>query len=183
MFVSFTSVALKFIICIAFLLASATSANGGDISTCDAPTKTKPNIILIITDDQDLQLNSLAYQPAVQKHFWNEGTFFRKHYCTVALCCPSRVSLLTGRAAHNTNVTDVSPPFGECTAYLPLLSNLSYDAGGYPKFISQGLNERYLPVWMQRAGYNTYYTGKLFNSHSVLNYNAPFAAGYNGSDC
>jgi arylsulfatase A-like enzyme len=36
---------------------------------------------------------------------------------------------------------------------------------------------------MQQAGYNTYYTGKLFNSHSVNNYNAPFAAGYNGSEC
>jgi hypothetical protein len=39
--------------------------------------------------------------------------------------------------------------------------------GGYPKFISQGLNENYLPVWMQAAGYNTYYTGKLFNDHNI----------------
>jgi len=54
--------------------------------------------------------------------------------------------------------------------------------GGYPKFISQGLNEAYLPVWLQEAGYRTYYVGKLFNAHSVNNYNSPYAAGFTGSD-
>lgn len=73
---------------------------------------TKPNFIFIMTDDQDLHLNSIDYQPSVQKHFVQEGTWFKKHFCTVALCCPSRVSLLTGKAAHNTNVTDVSAPYG-----------------------------------------------------------------------
>lgn len=73
----------------------------------------KPNFIFIITDDQDLHLNSIDYQPSVQKHFAQEGTWFKKHFCTVALCCPSRVSLLTGKAAHNTNVTDVSAPYGK----------------------------------------------------------------------
>lgn len=71
-----------------------------------------PNFIFIITDDQDMHLNSLDYQQSVQKHFAQEGTWFKKHFCTVALCCPSRVSLLTGKAAHNTNVTDVSAPYG-----------------------------------------------------------------------
>jgi N-acetylglucosamine-6-sulfatase len=72
----------------------------------------RPNFILIMTDDQDLLMDSIDYQPAVQKHFKQEGTWFKKHFCTVALCCPSRVSFLTGKAAHNTNVTDVSAPFG-----------------------------------------------------------------------
>lgn len=39
-----------------------------------------------------------------------------------------------------------------------------------------------LAVWLQNAGYNTYYTGKLFNSHSVHNYDSPFPAGWSGSD-
>jgi N-acetylglucosamine-6-sulfatase len=72
----------------------------------------KPNFVLIMTDDQDLLLDSIDYQPSVQKHFAQEGTWFKKHFCTVALCCPSRVSFLTGKAAHNTNVTDVSAPYG-----------------------------------------------------------------------
>ncbi|KAI0188915.1 alkaline-phosphatase-like protein [Xylaria flabelliformis] len=124
-----------------------------------------PNIVFILTDDQDLHMQSLDYMPFVQEHLINRGTSFRKHFCTTALCCPSRVSLWTGKAAHNTNVTDVSPPYG-----------------GYPKFVSQGLNDKYLPVWLQNAGYNTYYTGKLFNAHAVDNYNSPFAAGWTGSD-
>jgi arylsulfatase A-like enzyme len=44
------------------------------------------------------------------------------------------------------------------------------------------LNENWLPVWLQQLGYNTYYTGKLFNSHSVTNYNQPPVNGFNGSD-
>jgi N-acetylglucosamine-6-sulfatase len=35
---------------------------------------------------------------------------------------------------------------------------------------------------MQEAGYNTYYTGKLYNSHSIDNYDAPLVSGFNGSD-
>ena len=82
-------------------------------SVSTPPASQRPNFIFIITDDQDLHLSSLSYQPSVQHHFGTQGTFFSKHYATVALCCPSRVSLLTGKAAHNTNVTDVSAPYGE----------------------------------------------------------------------
>ncbi|KAM0414589.1 hypothetical protein ACHAPT_013571 [Fusarium lateritium] len=124
----------------------------------------RPNIVLILTDDQDLHLNSLDYQPLLNKYLREQGTSFTQNYCTIALCCPSRVSLWTGKAAHNTNVTDVSSPYG-----------------GYPKFINQGLNEKWLPVWLQEAGYNTYYTGKLFNEHTVHNYHSPYPKGFTGS--
>ncbi|KAN0074174.1 Alkaline-phosphatase-like, core domain containing protein [Elaphomyces granulatus] len=135
-------------------------------SLSDCPLSGRPpNIVFILTDDQDLQLDSLSYMPSTIKHLQKKGTFYRNHFVTTALCCPSRVSLWTGRYAHNTNVTDVSPPYG-----------------GYPKFVQQGFNENFLPVWLQQAGYNTYYTGKLFNALTVDNYNAPYVAGFNGSD-
>lgn len=35
---------------------------------------------------------------------------------------------------------------------------------------------------MQEAGYNTYYTGKMWNAHTVDNYNDPPVGGFNGSD-
>ncbi|CAI6341932.1 unnamed protein product [Periconia digitata] len=130
-----------------------------------ANSTSKPNFVFIMTDDQDQLLDSTDYMPFVQKHLGEQGTFYQRHYCTIAVCCPSRVSLLTGKAAHNTNVTDVAPPYG-----------------GYPKFISQGLNDNYLPVWLQEAGYNTYYTGKLMNAHSTANWNNPFPKGWNGTD-
>ncbi|KAL2807944.1 alkaline-phosphatase-like protein [Aspergillus granulosus] len=125
----------------------------------------QPNFIFVITDDQDLKLDSIDYMPLTLKHLKQKGTFFRNHFVTTALCCPSRVSLWTGRQAHNTNVTDVSPPYG-----------------GYPKFVDRGFNDNFLPVWLQNAGYDTYYTGKLFNAHTVNNYHSPYVNGFNGSD-
>jgi hypothetical protein len=73
----------------------------------------QPNIIFILSDDQDLHMDSLTYMPYLKKHIIDEGTLHRRHYCTVALCCPSRATILTGKAAHNTNVTDVNPPYGK----------------------------------------------------------------------
>ncbi|CAK3963480.1 related to ARS-1 arylsulfatase [Lecanosticta acicola] len=127
--------------------------------------KKSPKIVFILTDDQDLHMDSLSYMPYLRKHIADKGTTFTRHYCTVALCCPSRVSLWTGKAAHNTNVTDVNPPYG-----------------GYPKFISQGFNDDYFPIWMQSLGYATYYVGKLFNAQTIDNYASPPAAGWTGSE-
>jgi hypothetical protein len=75
-------------------------------------SKSRPNVLFILTDDQDLHMQSLDYLPLIKKHLLDKGTFYKRHFCTTALCCPSRVSLWTGRAAHNTNVTDVKPPYG-----------------------------------------------------------------------
>ncbi|KAF2225292.1 alkaline-phosphatase-like protein [Elsinoe ampelina] len=135
------------------------------VVAADRPNGKRLNIIFIITDDQDSLLGSLNYQPAVRQQFREQGTYFEKHYCTIAVCCPSRVSLLTGKHAHNTNVTDVRLPFG-----------------GYPKFVQEGLNGAWLPSWFQQESYNTYYTGKLMNNHSIINYNNPFPKGFNGTD-
>jgi N-acetylglucosamine-6-sulfatase len=78
--------------------------------------KKRPNIVFVLTDDQDIELGSLEYMPLVQKYLINEGTFFKRYYCTTAICCPSRVTLWTGKNAHNTNVTDVFPPYGQSTS-------------------------------------------------------------------
>jgi hypothetical protein len=87
----------------------------------DAALIQRPNIVFILTDDQDVHLDSLKFMPFVQKHLLSQGTYYSKHYCTTAVCCPSRATLWTGKAAHNTNITDVNPPYGECkfaTSYL-----------------------------------------------------------------
>jgi hypothetical protein len=72
----------------------------------------RPNIVVILTDDQDLHMDSVDYMPLLKKHVIDHGTFYKHHYCSTAICCPSRVTLWTGRNAHNTNVTDVFPPYG-----------------------------------------------------------------------
>jgi len=145
-----------------------------------AQSPSQPNIVFILTDDQDLHMNSLDYVPLIKKHLIDKGTLYKKHFCTTAICCPARVSILTGKLSHNTNVTDVSPPHGTFPAGRRG-GRLLNRPGGYPKFIARGYNDAYLPVWLQEAGYNTYYTGKLFNAHHVDNYDAPFPKGWNGS--
>lgn len=47
------------------------------------PVSTKrPNILFIITDDQDVLMDSLDYMPVVQKQLIAEGTSFERHFCT-----------------------------------------------------------------------------------------------------
>ena len=94
------------------LLSSTAIADGLQQTLGAHPKHKQPNFIFVITDDQDLELDSVNYTPLIQTHLQSKGTFFRNHFVTTALCCPSRVSLWTGQQAHNTNVTDVSPPYG-----------------------------------------------------------------------
>ena len=124
----------------------------------------KPNVIVIMADDQDLLLDSMSVMPHVKSQIADQGVTYNKHYCTVAWCCPSRVNFLTGRAAHNTNITALSPPYG-----------------GWPKFADEGLNENYLPVWINQAGIRTYYIGKIMNAYGVHNHNDPHPKGWDQS--
>ena len=97
------------------LLATLWAATGVVLEAAAADTAAqKPNMIFILTDDQDYQMDSLSYMPLLKKHMIDQGTTFTHHYCTVALCCPARAILWTGRNAHNTNVTDLAPPYGTC---------------------------------------------------------------------
>lgn len=106
----------------------------------------RPNILFILTDDQDAHMESFHHMAYLQSHIVTKGVTFDCHFCTVALCCPSHATLWTRKAAHNHNVTDVAPPHG-----------------GYPKVVARGINDDYLPLWMQEAGYNIYFAGKLWN--------------------
>lgn len=46
--------------------------------------------VFILTDDQDVKLNSLDVQPKVKSLLINEGTFFKNAFVTTPVCCPSR---------------------------------------------------------------------------------------------
>jgi len=70
----------------------------------------RPNIVVIMSDDQDVRLGSMQFMDAVQRELVAKGSSFVNHHTTSAQCCPSRVTLLRGQAAHNTNVTNVMAP-------------------------------------------------------------------------
>ena len=54
--------------------------------------------------------------------------------------------------------------------------------GGYPQVVKEGHNDNNVFLWMQEAGYNTYYVGKLYNGQDEGNYNNPPAHGFTHSD-
>lgn len=77
------------------------------------------NVVFILSDDQDAAMDSVLYMPLLRKHLAEQGTTYTNHFTTTAICCPSRVSLWTGKQPHNTNVTDVNPPYGSLPRGIP----------------------------------------------------------------
>jgi arylsulfatase A-like enzyme len=43
-------------------------------------------------------------------------------------------------------------------------------------------NGKWLPSWLQEAGYQTYYTGKLMNGNNIMNAVTRPTAGFNGKE-
>jgi arylsulfatase A-like enzyme len=62
-----------------------------------------PNIVVILTDDQD-NTGSMAHMPKVLSLIAVHGITFDNSFVNLSLCAPSRSPLLTGQAAHNDGV-------------------------------------------------------------------------------
>ncbi|KAG2487045.1 hypothetical protein HYH03_014291 [Edaphochlamys debaryana] len=128
------------------LVAGAAYAEG-------APRAEKqPNIVLILTDDQDYMLGGVdpQFMPHVHNHLRLRGLELPQFLVHVASCCPSRTTLFTGRYCHNTNITGNGPATGSAV-----------------RFFEYGLDADYLPGWLQAAGYGTYGVGKFLNGFSL----------------
>lgn len=63
----------------------------------------KPNVLLIITDDQRLD-GSAAVMPNTWREFGQFGTEYTNAFVTTPLCCPSRASIYSGKYPHNHGV-------------------------------------------------------------------------------
>ena len=64
----------------------------------------QPNIVFILTDDQDVELFSLDYMPKLKSLISEQGVMFSRMYAAVPVCCPSRSALWSGRYQHNNGV-------------------------------------------------------------------------------
>jgi arylsulfatase A-like enzyme len=111
-----------------------------------APAPPRPNILVVMTDDQPVSHVIPRAMPATVKHLQRKGTRFTDSIVTTPLCCPSRAAFLTGQYAHNNGVFDNEP---------------GYTALDNP--------DSTLFSWLRDAGYRTGYVGRF-----LLNYERSF---------
>ena len=55
------------------------------------------NILIIVTDDQDLTLGGMTPLTKTKKWLAEGGKTFENAFVTTPICCPSRSTILTGR--------------------------------------------------------------------------------------
>ncbi len=122
------------------------------------PPGQQPNFVVIQTDDQTIDQLYATYTPPggapipampnTLALLAGKGMTFNRYYVSYPLCCPSRVSLLTGRYAHNHNVRGNVPPNGGATG-----------------FSFRQANSHNIATWLQGAGYRTIHVGKFLNGY------------------
>jgi N-acetylglucosamine-6-sulfatase len=135
----------------ALLLLAVSAAVGFGVraaepATAGAQAAAKPNIIVLLTDDQEAR--SMRVMKVVGKELKRKGVTMKRFYDNFPLCCPARTTIFTGQYAHNHHVLSNAPP-----------------DGGYGVF-NELHGENYLPLWLQAAGYQTSYVGKFENGYA-----------------
>lgn len=135
----------------AALLIAAGAAWSPPPSPAAAAGLQRPNVIVVLTDDQTVSELTPQAMPRTVELLAEHGTSFSSSIVSSPLCCPSRAGDLTGQYPHNDGVIDNEP--------------------GYPSLIDKGST---LYSWLAGAGYRTGHLGRF-----LLNYDrqAPPGAG------
>lgn len=110
----------------------------------------RPNIVFILTDDQDLLLGTINYMPNLATFVAGQGVSFSQFSVPTSLCTPSRAILLTGRYAHNNGIVQNVPPIG-----------------GFEKMVACGFENTTIATALQDGGYSTALVGKYVNGYPL----------------
>jgi arylsulfatase A-like enzyme len=113
-----------------------------------------PNVVFLLTDDQ--AATEMTALPRTRRLIGRRGVSFSRNYVSFPVCCPSRVSFLTGRYMHNHGVQGNRGRLG-----------------GRRRFHDLNGEAETLPVWLHRSGYYTIHLGKYLNGYPSRNPNVP----------
>lgn len=98
--------------------------SGSEANADPLPTD-RPNIVLLVSDDQQMATFTRALMPSVFSQLVDRGTRFDRFYVNSSLCCPSRSEIMTGLTEQHTGVDDNNVPLNRPTI-VEALHNLGY---------------------------------------------------------
>ena len=119
------------------------------VAAVEDTANARPNILLLLTDDQDVVLGSFDHMPHVKALLQDQGMTFVNGFVHTPICCPSRSSIMTGRYLHHCGVHNNSIA-GNCYGQ---------------EWIENMESDHTFAVHAQAAGYTTAYTGKYLNQY------------------
>jgi arylsulfatase A-like enzyme len=118
----------------------------------------KPNVLIIMTDDQRASSDGLSVMDDTRRIFGQGGMYFPNGVVTTPLCCPSRASTFTGRYAHNTRVigNNGDPLDQTTTLQYHLQQNLGYKTALTGKYLNDftGGTPPFFDLVALRVAYN-----------------------------
>jgi arylsulfatase A-like enzyme len=119
----------------------------------------RPNVLVIVTDDQRWDALSLAGNPHLKTpnidRLGKEGVYFQNAFCTTSLCSPSRASILSGLYAHAHGVMNNFTEYPESLQSFPrILQTAGYDTAYVGKWHMGEDNDE------PRPGFNWFVTHK-----------------------
>jgi arylsulfatase A-like enzyme len=142
-----------FVAVVSVLIAAGLAA-----SSVAAAAGSRPNVLLIVTDDQRAS-GTMQVMPETRRWLARGGTEFERAFATTPLCCPSRASILSGRYAHNHRVlrNDDGQAFDPATSLERHLADSGYATALVGKYLNGWPLERppgqFDQFWMTLGGY------------------------------